>query len=69
MAQTRYNLTANISSHDLVTYFWPPFVSAIQRGGVNGIMYACALCMRGSVCNCDRGYALMCFHVSVTMGL
>ncbi len=34
----RFSFTANISSHDLVQYFWPPFLSATQRGRVHSIM-------------------------------
>jgi hypothetical protein len=34
----RVSFTANISSHDLVSYFWPPFVSATQRGRVHSVM-------------------------------
>ena len=34
----RNSFTANISLHDLVEYFWPPFESATQRGRVHSIM-------------------------------
>lgn len=34
----RNSFTANISSQDLVRYFWPPFQSATQRGRVHSIM-------------------------------
>lgn len=35
---SRFSLTANISSHDLVSYFWPGFKSSTQRGKVHSIM-------------------------------
>lgn len=34
----RQSFTANISSHDLVSYFWPPFMAAAQRARVHSIM-------------------------------
>ena len=50
----RFSFAANISSHDLVQYFWPPFVSATQRGRVHSIMCVCerhvVLSERGDGC-------------------
>ena len=48
----RNNFTAVASRKMAVQYYWPPFLSATQRGGVMSIMCSCA-CARARALHSD----------------